>query len=108
MTIPTVPALSRAAIVTLATTTLLTPALAAQEPPTWPGAEWPVSNPEAEGVDPAAIAALVADIDAGRYGLIVPEHDLVSVFNGWTLHQRAEMSSWAAMRDRIIPAVRDR
>ena len=49
------------------------PTLTAQEPPAtpgWPGAEWPVSTPEAEGVDPAAIAALVADIDAGRYGLI--------------------------------------
>lgn len=40
----------------------------AQSP--WPGEEWPVSNPEAEGLDPAAIQALVADIDAGRYGLI--------------------------------------
>ena len=36
----------------------------------WPDAEWPVSTPEAERVDPAAIDSLVADIDAGRYGLI--------------------------------------
>ncbi len=36
----------------------------------WPGAEWPVSTPEAEGVDPAAIGALIEDIDEGRYGLI--------------------------------------
>ena len=36
----------------------------------WPGAEWPVSTPEAEGVDPAALDSLLADIDAGRYGLI--------------------------------------
>ena len=38
--------------------------------PAWPDTEWPVSTPEAEGVDPAAIDSLVADIDAGRYGLI--------------------------------------
>ena len=36
----------------------------------WPGAEWPVSTPAAEGIDPDAIDALVADIDAGKYGLI--------------------------------------
>jgi CubicO group peptidase (beta-lactamase class C family) len=36
----------------------------------WPGAEWPVSTLEAEGIDPAAIEALVADIEAGRYGLV--------------------------------------
>ena len=38
--------------------------------PGWPGETWPVSSPEAEGVDPAAIDSLLADIDAGRYGLI--------------------------------------
>ncbi len=38
--------------------------------PGWPGDEWPVSTPRAGGVDPAAIEALVGDIDAGRYGLI--------------------------------------
>jgi CubicO group peptidase (beta-lactamase class C family) len=36
----------------------------------WPGATWPVSSPDAEGVDAAAIEALIADIDAGQYGLI--------------------------------------
>ncbi len=56
--------------------TLLTlaaaPATAQQtpDPPGWPGEEWPVSTPEAEGVDPSAIDALVAHIDAGHYGLI--------------------------------------
>ena len=37
---------------------------------TWPGADWPVSSPEAEGIDPTAIDSLVADIEAGRYGLV--------------------------------------
>lgn len=34
--------------------------------PVWPGDEWPVSTPGAEGLDPAAIDALISDIDAGR------------------------------------------
>lgn len=38
--------------------------------PGWPGEAWPVSTAEAEGVDPAALESLIADIDAGRYGLI--------------------------------------
>ena len=35
------------------------------EGPGWPGEAWPVSTAEAEGVDPAAIDSLLADIDAG-------------------------------------------
>ena len=38
--------------------------------PVWPGEEWPVPTPEAEDLDPAAIDSLIADIDAGRFGLI--------------------------------------
>jgi CubicO group peptidase (beta-lactamase class C family) len=37
---------------------------------TWPGPEWATSTPEAEGVDPEAVTSLVADIDAGIYGLV--------------------------------------
>jgi len=37
---------------------------------TWPGVDWPVSTPEAEGIDRTAIDSLVADIEAGRYGLV--------------------------------------
>jgi CubicO group peptidase (beta-lactamase class C family) len=36
----------------------------------WPGDSWPVSTPEAEGINPAAIASLVADMEAGDYGLM--------------------------------------
>jgi len=36
----------------------------------WPEDEWPVSTPAQEGIDPAAIDALVADIEAGTYGPI--------------------------------------
>jgi CubicO group peptidase (beta-lactamase class C family) len=32
--------------------------------------EWPVSTPAQEGIDPAAVDALVADIEGGDYGLI--------------------------------------
>jgi CubicO group peptidase (beta-lactamase class C family) len=41
----------------------------------------------------------------GQFLHVVPEHDLISVFNGWTLHQRPEHSSWMAMQERILPAV---
>ena len=44
----------------------------------------------------------------GQFIHVVPEHDLVSVFNGWTLHERAEMSSWTALQERILPAVEAR
>lgn len=37
---------------------------------TWPEETWPVSTPENEGFDPAAIDALVADMKAGKYGLV--------------------------------------
>ncbi|WP_419942819.1 hypothetical protein [Candidatus Palauibacter sp.] len=47
--------------------------------PGWPGETWSVSTAEAEGIDPAAIDSLIADIDAGRYGLI--DHSLL-VRNG--------------------------
>jgi len=41
----------------------------------------------------------------GQFLHVVPEYDLISVFNGWTLHQRPEMSSWTALQERILPAV---
>lgn len=36
----------------------------------WPGARWDASTPAEEGIDPAAIDSLIADIEAGRYGLV--------------------------------------
>ena len=36
----------------------------------WPGKEWPTSTPAAQGIDPAAIDSLVADIEGGEYGLV--------------------------------------
>ncbi len=36
----------------------------------WPDEQWPVSTPAREGIDPAAIEALVADMRDGKYGLL--------------------------------------
>jgi hypothetical protein len=82
----------------------------------WPGQTWPVSTPEAEGIDPAAIDSLVADIGKGEYGLVdhflpqflqvVPEYDLVAVFNGWNIHGDADQSTWRALQERILPAAK--
>jgi CubicO group peptidase (beta-lactamase class C family) len=36
----------------------------------WPGETWATSTPEAEGIDPAAVDSLIADIEAGEYGLV--------------------------------------
>ncbi|MDE0650096.1 MAG: alpha/beta fold hydrolase, partial [Gammaproteobacteria bacterium] len=43
----------------------------------------------------------------GQFLHVVPEHDLIVLFNGWTLHTGAEFSSWTALQDRILPAIRD-
>ena len=41
----------------------------------------------------------------GQFLHVVPEHDLISVFNGWTLHAQPELSSWTALQDRILAAL---
>ncbi len=41
-----------------------------QTGPGWPGEEWPTATSSEVGIDPEAIEALVADIEAGTYGLI--------------------------------------
>jgi CubicO group peptidase (beta-lactamase class C family) len=57
---------------TLAATVLFTgcSSAAAHDNTVWPGASWAESTPEAEGIDPDSVRALVADIEAGRYGLV--------------------------------------
>ncbi|MCG8468328.1 MAG: beta-lactamase family protein [Gemmatimonadetes bacterium] len=67
----------------------------------WPGEAWEVSSPEAEGIDPAAVTSLIADIDAGRYGLI--DHFLL-IRNGRVVADRhwdhsATYDSLAAVQD---------
>jgi CubicO group peptidase (beta-lactamase class C family) len=56
-------------------TALLTVTLLACQPnpdvaTPFPGDVWPVSTPEAEGIDPAVVEAIHSDILDGRYGLI--------------------------------------
>jgi hypothetical protein len=38
--------------------------------------------------------------------VIPPERDRVIIFNAWTIHDRLEMSSQRAVRDRILAAIR--
>jgi len=56
--------------------TLVVSLAACQSPPEvpdavfWPGESWPVSSPEAEGIRASALDSLVADMEAGVYGLV--------------------------------------
>ncbi len=43
----------------------------------------------------------------GQFLHVVPERDLIVLFNGWTLHRRPELSAWTALWDRILPALRN-
>ena len=42
----------------------------------------------------------------GQFLQVVPEYDLVVVFNGWNIHEKTELSSWRALQDRILPAAK--
>jgi len=43
----------------------------------------------------------------GQFLMVAPEYDLIVVFNGWDIHDsRHSLSSFSALKDRIIPAVR--
>lgn len=69
-------------LATLVLTLALTGACNGPDPDTavgnWPTAGWAVSTPEAEGLDPAPLAALVQAIDSGEHGhvdrLVVVRH----------------------------------
>ena len=42
----------------------------------------------------------------GQFLMVAPEYDLVVVFNGWNIHyDEHSLSSFDALKDRIIPAV---
>jgi len=43
----------------------------------------------------------------GQFLLVSPEHDIVAVFNGWTIHDRPAKSTWTALQQRILPALTD-
>jgi len=43
----------------------------------------------------------------GQFLMVAPDYDLVVVFNGWNIHDNKNLlSSYDALKDRIIPAVR--
>lgn len=42
----------------------------------------------------------------GQFLMVAPEYDLIVVFNGWNINERAEKSSWNVLQDRIIPVLR--
>ncbi|MCW5516024.1 serine hydrolase domain-containing protein [Muriicola sp. Z0-33] len=39
----------------------------------------------------------------GQFLMVVPEHELIVVFNGWNINDTPEKSSWRVLQDRIIP-----
>jgi hypothetical protein len=38
--------------------------------------------------------------------MVVPEYDIVVVFNSWNIHESPERSTFLALWERILPAVR--
>ena len=58
-------------------------------------------------VPPAQTRVFAGNGYGGQFVQIVPEYDLISIFNGWTIHERPELSSWTALQQRILPAIRD-
>ena len=65
----------------------------------WPTEQWPTSTPAAEGIDPTAVDSLIADIDAGAYGLV--DHFLL-IRNGRVVADRhfvQDYDSVAALYD---------
>lgn len=40
----------------------------------------------------------------GQFVMVAPDYDLVVIFNGWQIHERANKSSYRALQDRILPA----
>lgn len=42
----------------------------------------------------------------GQFVLVAPEHDIVAVFNGWNIHGGANLSTYRALQDRILPHLR--
>lgn len=43
----------------------------------------------------------------GQFVLVAPKYDVVAVFNGWHIHGRAERSTYRALQERILPAIRE-
>lgn len=70
-------------------------------PDTGYGYQWWVPSKEQTGAE-----VFAGNGYGGQFLQVVPEHDLIVVFNGWNIHERTQLSSWSALRDRILPAVK--
>ncbi|MDX1408129.1 MAG: serine hydrolase, partial [Saprospiraceae bacterium] len=42
----------------------------------------------------------------GQYLMLVPDYQMIVVFNGWNIHERPEKSSWSVLQERILPNTR--
>jgi CubicO group peptidase (beta-lactamase class C family) len=42
----------------------------------------------------------------GQYVMMAREYNMLVVFNGWNIHDRAEKSTWNVLQDRILPKTR--
>ena len=63
------------------------------------GYQWWV--PDHDGESPTVFAG---NGYGGQFVQVVPEQDLVAVFNGWNIHGGANRSTWRALQERLIPA----
>ncbi|MEP0131888.1 MAG: serine hydrolase [Eudoraea sp.] len=43
----------------------------------------------------------------GQFLMVVPEYNLIVVFNGWNINDTPEKSTWSVLQDRIIPVLKN-
>ncbi len=43
----------------------------------------------------------------GQFLMMVPEKELIVLFNGWNIHSQTKKSSWTALQERILPYLED-
>ena len=43
----------------------------------------------------------------GQFLMVAPEYNLIVVFNGWNINDKAEKSTWSVLQDRLIPALKN-
>ena len=75
--------------------------LSAAQAKVWPGERWPVRTLQEEGIERAAIDALVEDMEGGKYGLM--DHFLL-IRNGYVLldrHFERDYQTLSARRDPV-------
>ncbi|XMO87212.1 serine hydrolase [Algibacter sp. AS12] len=42
----------------------------------------------------------------GQYLMMVPEHNLIIIFNCWNINSKPKKSTWSVLQDRILPALK--